>query len=83
MYSVLCSVAVRSAYFFCVTLTAIEEVSNLFQAIIFRSLYVDTSGSLGGTGILKILKISKVFMLSNREIETTTKIYPYRKLWYR
>ena len=61
-------------------LTTIEEVSNLYQATILGSLSVGTTWSLTGTGILKILKISKdVCMLSNRGIETITKNLPLSK----
>ena len=67
------SVGVRRTYSICARLTAIEEVSYLYQATILGSLSVGTTGSLSGTGILKILKISKVFVLSKRGIETITK----------
>ena len=54
-------------------LMAIEELSNLYQATILESISVGTIGALIGTGILEILKISRVFMLSSRGIETITK----------
>ena len=42
------------------------RISNLYQFTILGSLFVGTTGSITGTGILKISKISKLFMLSNK-----------------
>ena len=52
-----CSVAVKRTYFICARLTAIEEMSNLYQATILWCLSAGIRQSLTGTGILKILKI--------------------------
>ena len=82
------SAAAKRTYFICARLTAIEDVFNLFQATILGSLSVGTTGSLTRTGTLKILKISKVFMLSKRGIDTITKTLPFSKtvvqvrVWY-
>ena len=73
-----CSVAVKRIYFICARVTAIEEVSNLYQATILGSLSLGATGSLPGAGILKILKFHR-YLLSNKGIETITKMLPLSK----